>query len=153
MANDLLERLANYSSGGGTAPNVMTNFGPGGLPITPQGPQGQSGGGIWDALGGILSNTDWLGSTNAQTGMTTPGVLPTAVSSLSGLSDIYFGLKQYGLAKDQFRENRRQFNLNFDAQRNLTNSQLEDRQKARVASNPGRYESVSSYMNKYKVGG
>lgn len=56
-------------------------------------------------------------------------------------------MKQYGLAEDAFKENQRQFNINYAAQKSLTNSQLEDRQRARVASNPTGYQSVGDYMN------
>jgi len=57
-------------------------------------------------------------------------------------------MKHYGLAVDQLKESKRQYNQNYAAQRTLTNSQLEDRQHARVASNAGAYESVGSYMNR-----
>lgn len=71
-----------------------------------------------------------------------------AISGLSALGNSYMGMKQYGLAKQQFAESKRQYNQNYAAQRTLTNSQLEDRQRARVASNAGAYESVGSYMNR-----
>jgi len=71
-----------------------------------------------------------------------------AIGGLSALSNAYMGMKQYGLAKEQFAESKRQYNQNYAAQRTLTNSQLEDRQRARVASNAGAYESVGSYMNR-----
>lgn len=74
-----------------------------------------------------------------------------AIGGLSALSNSYMGMKQYGLAKEQFAESKRQYNQNYAAQRTLTNSQLEDRQRARVASNAGAYESVGSYMNRNGV--
>lgn len=74
-----------------------------------------------------------------------------AISGLSALSNSYMGMKQYGLAKEQFAESKRQYNQNYAAQRTLTNSQLEDRQRTRVASNAGAYESVGSYMNRNGV--
>ncbi len=74
-----------------------------------------------------------------------------AISGLSALSNSYMGMKQYGLAKEQFAESKRQYNQNYAAQRTLTNSQLEDRQRARVASNAGAYESVGSYINRNGV--
>lgn len=76
--------------------------------------------------------------------------LPAAQIGQS-LFNSWLGMKQYGLAKKNFRENKRQFNLNYDAQKNLTNSRLEDRQRARIASNPNGYMSVGEYMNKYGV--
>ena len=83
---------------------------------------------------------------NAKAGTT--GWAPTALGALQGLGSAYLGMKQYGLAKDEFEESKRQFELNYGAQKKLTNSRLEDRQRARVASNPGAYESVGSYMQK-----
>jgi hypothetical protein len=43
-----------------------------------------------------------------------------------------------------------QYQTNLAAQTKLTNSRLEDRQKARVSANGGA-ESVESYMAKYGV--
>jgi hypothetical protein len=61
-------------------------------------------------------------------------------------------MKQYGLAKDQFAENKRQYNQNFEVQKNLTNSQLEDRQRGRLAAQPNAGNpSLSEYMSKYGV--
>ena len=53
------------------------------------------------------------------------------------------------------RENMNQQANQFREQMNLSkqniNRNLEDRQRARVASNPVAYESVSDYMKKYGV--
>jgi hypothetical protein len=61
------------------------------------------------------------------------------------------GMKQYGLAKDTLAANKAQFERNFDAQRTTTNASLEDRQRARVASNAGAYQSVGDYMDQNRV--
>ena len=74
-----------------------------------------------------------------------------ALGAAQGLMDGYMGLQQLGMAKKSFKENQRQFNLNYDAQRRTTNSALEDRQRARLASNAGAYESVGSYMDRNGV--
>lgn len=74
-----------------------------------------------------------------------------ALGGAQSLASAFMGMKQYGLAKQQLAENKRQFDTNFSAQKGLTNSNLEDRQRARVASNPGAYESVGSYMNQNGV--
>jgi len=92
-----------------------------------------------------------LGYTNKDTGVHQQGWGGMAISGLSALGNAYMGMKQYGLAKEQFAESKRQYNQNYAAQRTLTNSQLEDRQRARVASNAGAYESVGSYMNRNGV--
>lgn len=68
-----------------------------------------------------------------------------------GLLDGYLGLKQYGLAKDTLKENKKQFDLNFGAQQKMTNSRMEDRQNARYSANPNAYESPAAYMKKNGV--
>jgi hypothetical protein len=74
-----------------------------------------------------------------------------ALGAAQGLFNSWLGLKQYGLAKDQLAQSKQEFGLNYDAQRSTTNSQLEDRQRARVASNSGAYESVGNYMSQYGI--
>jgi len=100
------------------------------VPVAPGAPPS-----IWD---------NFLGST--KNGVQTPGWGGTALGAASGLFNAWLGMKQYGVAKDSLAEGKRQFGLNFDAQRATTNSALEDRQRARVASNPGAYQSVGDYI-------
>ena len=80
-----------------------------------------------------------------------PGIGGLALGTLSGLGNAYMGMKQYGLAKDSLKQSKQQFAMNYDAQRQTTNSASEDRQRARVASNPGAYESVDTYMDKNRI--
>lgn len=103
-----------------------------------------SKGGFLSGFGDLGTMDFWFGNSKAGTN----GFAGTALGALQGLGSAYLGMKQYGLAKDKFEESKRQFELNYGAQKKLTNSRLEDRQRARVASNPGAYESVGSYMNK-----
>lgn len=70
----------------------------------------------------------------------------TAIGGLKALASTFLGMKEYGLAKQTLEENKRQFQLNYDAQKKMTNTRLEDRQRARVASNAGAYQSVGDYM-------
>ena len=70
-----------------------------------------------------------------------------ALGAANGLMQGYMGMKQYGLAKESLAESKRQFQLNYDAQKTLTNATLEDRQRSRIAANP-KYESVGDYMAK-----
>lgn len=93
------------------------------------------GGGGWN----------WLSTRDQQ------GVLGPALQGIGALGSLYMGMKQYGLAKDTLAANKAQFERNFDAQRQTTNAALEDRQRARVASNPGAYQSVGDYMNQNGV--
>ena len=69
-----------------------------------------------------------------------------AVNAAGGLASAFLGMKQYGLAKKTLEENKRQFDMNYAAQRQTTNTRLEDRQRARVASNANAYQSVGDYM-------
>ena len=74
-----------------------------------------------------------------------------AVNAAGGLASAFLGMKQYGLAKQTLEENKRQFGLNYAAQRQTTNTRLEDRQRARVASNANAYQSVGDYMNQNRI--
>lgn len=115
------------------------NWGPNGQLVTPsmQVAGGAAGPGAmsWEGAFGQMGENGWV-----------QGWAMPALQTFGGLANVYLGMKQYGLAKDQFKESKRQFNLNFDAQRKLTNSRLRDRQRARVASNPNAYQSVGAYM-------
>ena len=102
-----------------------------------------SGGGLWGALPGY----------NDKGQVTSQGWGGMALGAANGIFNAYMGLKQYGLAKDQFAESKRQFGLNFDAQKRTTNAALADRQAARLASNPGAYASVADYMSQYGIQG
>lgn len=75
----------------------------------------------------------------------------TAISGFGSLASAFLGMKQYGLAKQTLEENKKQFQLNYDAQKSMTNARLEDRQRARVASNPGAYQSVGDYMTGNRI--
>lgn len=94
-----------------------------------------SGGGGWN----------WLNTRDQQ------GVLGPALAGAQSLASLFMGMKQYGLAKDQLAFQKDSFNKQYDTNRTLTNSRLEDRQKARVASNASAYQSVGDYMNQNGV--
>lgn len=118
----------NYSPGiAGEAKAIATPTIPMNGAITPE----STGGSWWDSLVGTKDQPGW-------------GQL--AVGAGSGLMNAFMGMKQYGLAKDSFNENKRQFALNYDAQRASTNTRLADRQAARVAANPNAYQAVADYM-------
>ena len=107
-------------------------------PVTPTAPAATSG---WN----------WLGSTDAKTGVKTPGMLDYGIGALSGLGNLFMGMQNYGLAKDQLKFQKDAYNKNYAAQAKTTNASLEDRQAARVASNPTAYASVSDYMAKNRI--
>ncbi len=81
----------------------------------------------------------------------TPGWGGMAMGAASGISSAMLGWGQYNMAKDALATNQKQFQMQYDAQKKMTNSNLEDRQRARVASNAGAYQSVGDYMNKNGV--
>ena len=84
-------------------------------------------------------------------GMQTTGYGGLALGAASGAVNAFMGMKQYGLAKDSLENSKMQFEKNYAAQKTTTNSHLEDRQVARVASNAGAYQSVGDYMKKNAV--
>ena len=93
-----------------------------------------------------------VGWKDSKTGIQHGGWGGLTLGAGSALMNGFMGMKQYGLMQDSLKEQKRQFNTNFDAQKKLVNSQLEDRQRARVASNPGAYESVGDYLDKNRIG-
>lgn len=80
-----------------------------------------------------------------------PGWGSTAAGLGNGIFNSVMGMKAYGLAKDTLEFNKQSYAQNYAANKTLTNGQLEDRQRARVASNPGAYQSVGDYMNLHGV--
>lgn len=110
-------------------------------------PQPQS---LLESLKGLVPG-GFLDSTDVATGIKTQGWGTPALGIASGLGNAYMGTQQLNLAKEVLANNKRQFDMNYGAARTTTNAKLEDRQRARVASNPGAYQSVGDYMNKNRV--
>lgn len=102
---------------------------------------------------GLFSNFlgDFFKPTVSKTGEVGPSQFGSLTSGAGALFNAFNGLQQLQLAKDAYKENKRQFDMNWGAQKSLTNASLEDRQRARVAANPNAYQSVSDYMNQYGV--
>lgn len=111
-------------------------------------------------LGGVANNATaaiarpdffsldgFLGGTNAN-GTKLNGWGGAALGLLQGLGSAYMGMKQYGLAKEQLQFSKDSFNKNYESQKSMTNASMEDRQRARIAANPGAYQSVGVYMAK-----
>jgi hypothetical protein len=92
----------------------------------------------------------WLGGKNADGSQINSG-LGAAFGAAQGMFNGYLGMKQLAVAKQTLAEGRRQFDLNYGNQRQMVNTQLEDRQRARVASNPTGYQSVGDYMSKNRI--
>ena len=107
--------------------------------VTPPG-----GGSNWFRDSGFLSQKNADGTMSQGWG-------GLALGGAQALGSLYMGMKQYGLAKETLANNKAQFERNFAAQKATTNASLEDRQRARVASNPDAYQSVGDYMNQNGV--
>lgn len=98
----------------------------------------------WLKEKGIIGSTD-------ENGIKTDGYGGLALGAAQGLGSLYMGMQQYNLAKDTLANNKAQFERQFQVNKGLTNANLEDRQRARVASNAGAYQSVGDYMNQNGV--
>jgi len=103
---------------------------------------GTGSGNMWGSL---------LGKTDTKTGIKTDGWGGLALGAAQGVAGAYLGMKQYGMAKQQLAEAKRQFNVNYEAQRKSLNTRMQDRQAARVASNPEAYQSVGAYMKENRI--
>lgn len=93
----------------------------------------------------------FLGTTNAD-GTKTDGWGGTAIDLATGLGNAYMGMKQFGLAKDQFKHAKTMDMNNYNNQVSLVNQNMEDRQRARAAANPNAVP-VDEYMRKNRIGG
>lgn len=109
---------------------------------------GQSNG--WGGFSGMLDNI--MGSALPKESLVngvaqkSGGWLSPALGIAQGIGSLVMGSKQYKLAKEGLAQSQNQFNQNYAAQRQTTNTALEDRQRARVAAGGDAYESVDSYM-------
>jgi len=101
---------------------------------------------IVSSVGDWFHNTPFTTTLDTKNGMKTQGMFDMGLGAAQGLLGAYLGFQNLGIAKDTLNQNKRAFDLNFNAQRNLTNSRLADRQAARVAANPTAYASVADYM-------
>jgi hypothetical protein len=93
----------------------------------------------------MWSMDNWFGTKDR------PGMAQVGLGVAGGTAGLYLGLKQYGLMKKSLAENRRQFDMNWGAQTGRINTELEDRQRSRVAANPSLYEGVDSYMARNRI--
>lgn len=73
------------------------------------------------------------------------------LSALGGLAQGILGFQNMSLAKKQTAQAQENWDKQWAANKQTTNAALADRQRARVASNPGAYEGVDSYMKKYGI--
>lgn len=78
-------------------------------------------------------------------------LLKAGMGLVTGGLGAWNGMQQNSLMRDNMRQQQSQFREQMDISKSNLNSKYEDRQRARVASNPQAYESVDSYMKKYGV--
>jgi hypothetical protein len=96
---------------------------------------------FWDKMFGYQKG-------DVQYGAMAPALLQGAGSlaqSFLGWGQLSEGKRQNAIAQDNWQKQ-------YDNQATLTNASLRDRQSARVAANPGAYQSVGEYMQQNKVG-
>ncbi len=93
-------------------------------------------------FGGMFDGMDFL-DPNGAGGAITGG--------LGAISSLYGAYTANKLGQEELDFQRKTYNQNYAAQKRTTNAAMEDRQRARVASNSGAYESVDSYMNKNRI--
>lgn len=101
-----------------------------------------------------ITNTPWYSSKDFWLGgNNTPGIAQLGLGLLGGLGSTFMGMKQYGMAKKALKQSQDQFNKNYEAQKKLTNSSLEDRQNARIAASggSGTYQNTADYMKRYGI--
>lgn len=101
-----------------------------------------------------MSWSDRLFGSRDAKGMQTMGIAAPLMQGAGSLLSGFMGMKQYGLSKKIFENNKQQFERNFAAQKGLTNSQLSDRQDRRnadAAANGMSVKSTKDYMSEYGV--
>lgn len=150
-----VSNLGQYGMGlGQTAANTNTIVDV--APVAVQGQAGGATGGLFSSmsnlLGSIFNQKSMFGGVDAK-GVQSMGWAAPAVGLSSALLGYQQGRETQQIARDNLKESQRQFNLNYGAQRQNLNTELEDRQRARVASagGSGAYESVDSYMNRNRI--
>ena len=104
---------------------------------------GRAGGpGINQVNTGSPSGFDWLGT------------LGTAADIGTGLFNAFNGYQIAKTGKDRLKFDKKAFTYNANAQAQSLNTQLEDRQRARLAADTtgaGNYQSLSDYMSKNAI--
>ena len=78
-------------------------------------------------------------------------LLKSGIGLITGGIGAWQGYNQNKLMRQNMGQQASQFREQMDLSKQGINRNIEDRQRARVASNPTAYESVDSYMKKYGV--
>jgi hypothetical protein len=93
----------------------------------------------WNSMGSIF------GRINPETNSWENGWGGQAVGAASALGQTFLGFKSYQMAQKQFKQNKKEFAMNWEANKRITNANLSDRQNARVAANSNAQD-TKSYM-------
>ena len=94
--------------------------------------------------------SNWLWGGKGSDGTRTPAGFSTLFDVAKTGLNAYGGFKQLGLAEDSLNFQKDAFSKQFANQSKLVNSQLRDRQQARLDRNPNNV-SVDDYMKQYGV--
>jgi hypothetical protein len=105
--------------------------------------------GLWDRFTQGIKGSGIVGGTNADD-TKFDGWGSPAIGLLQALNAFSMGNRQLKLHKTMLDDARGQFAMNYGAQRQALNTQMEDRYRTVVAANPNR-ESVESYMARNRI--
>lgn len=95
-------------------------------------------------------NTGWMANTNNWLSNNSD-LLKAGAQVITGGIGAWQGYNQNKLVRQNMEQQASQFREQMNISKTNLNRNIEDRQRARVASNPTAYESVDSYMKKYGV--
>lgn len=123
----------------------MPSFNSGPSQLMGGGSGGSMFGDFGKGIGDWMNNSGFLGKKMVN-GDQVQGWGAPVIGAAQGLANAYLGFKTLGMEKDKLAESKRQFEMNWGAQQKAVNSRLEDRQRARVASNATAYQSPTDYM-------
>lgn len=105
--------------------------------------------GWWNNFTRGIKDSGIVGGTNAD-GTKFDGWGSPVVGLLQALNAFGMGNRQLKLSESMVADARKQFAMNYGAQRQALNTQMEDRYRTVVAANPNR-ESVESYMSRNRI--
>ena len=87
-----------------------------------------------------------LGSTDTLTGLKKEGWGGTALDTAQGLFGGYMSMKNYGAYKDAQEQGKKQFQMNYDAQKTMTNARVADQWESRESYAKGSAGNREDYM-------